>query len=92
MRITRRKIRPAIAGGAPDRDPENGLGRDEAEAFATPARSVDPYAAWLALREEEQQRSRPQIRWVYRRQAPAASPVPAGDRASSNDGELVGSP
>ncbi len=59
------------------------LGRHEAEAFAAPTRHVDPYAAWLERREDEQDRDRGQIRWVYR--APASR---AGD--DGGEKELVG--
>lgn len=45
---------------------ETPLGRCEAQAIAPRTRVSDPYAEWVARREAQQTRERPEIRWVYR--------------------------
>jgi hypothetical protein len=45
---------------------ESPLGRCEAQAIAPRARVLDPYAEFIARRESQQSRARPEIRWVYR--------------------------
>lgn len=48
---------------------ETPLGRCEAQAIAPRTRVVDPYAEWVAQREQQQTRERPEVRWVYRHPA-----------------------
>jgi len=91
MGIMRRSAHPRESAIAREtflvRDLDNdGLGRCEAQAFAAPARTVDPYAAWLELREKEQARSRPPIRWVYRDRGVAVK----AERGPDGEGKLVG--
>ena len=74
------------AGGIQLADSDS-LGRCEAEALAAPVRSVDPYAAWLERREEELNRDRPAIRWVYRHGSDEART--AGERRPDSDAGLV---
>lgn len=64
-------------------DRDTGLGRCEAQAFAAPERAVDPYAAWLERREDERERERSPIRWIYRHEAAAAA-------TAREDSDLVG--
>ena len=80
--------RALAAGRVESRDVElagDVLGRCEAEALAAPVKAADPYAEWLALREEERKRDRPAIRWVYTPETAR----PAGESRPDSDAGLV---
>ncbi|HXD53581.1 MAG TPA: hypothetical protein VN618_02395 [Solirubrobacteraceae bacterium] len=71
---------------------ETPLGRCEAQAIAPRTRVVDPYAEWVARREQQQTRERPEVRWVVGAgggiRAAAAAPRRDGGRQAS--GGLAG--
>ncbi len=65
---------------------EGPLGRCEAQALAPRRRVADPYAEWVAQREAQQVRERPEIRWVYRHPGAARD----GEAERQGTGGLAG--
>ena len=75
---------------------ESPLGRCEAQALAPRTRVADPYAEWVAQRQAQQTRERPEIRWVYRHTGagggigPTAAAARGGEAERQGTGGLAG--
>jgi hypothetical protein len=67
---------------------EAGVSRHEPQTFGA-AVPDDPYAAWLARREADQERQGTGVRWVFRPRTVAAAPLGASAAGAPAPGARV---